>query len=1539
MKLSSVFAVIGTAFSLAVSAIAAGTTVPLPMQVTIHPIYVQTDVGPQQQTAVVTAGYAALLPQFQEATQKIFAQAGIRLIWETPTTFASTDCYDLNTGIADYTFNNAKDRALEMGSDPASYGGSISPNVINLWFTGEQDSIVAQGYPSNNASYVVPGATVSQSVFKTPYALDVIAQALGNVLGLGNVVTFPDPPNLMCIGYAGASSIAQITANRTTGLDILTSDQIAELYTSSLVLTNSKLGGDSYTYSATHYIRAGATGARDGSSWANAWPSFSAVTWARGEVYYVAVGIYTEDVTVAALPFESQWITIRKATDAENWADPGWSTSYGDQAVINGTVTLNYGYIELNGVTDSDVSGHGIKINNPASTTVLNLASSTGTGPYTISHCEVCGSGHASATAFDGISSVNTSTPQKNLTIGNCWIHEVSHNGVTLAGLVGTSYGDYGLLFANNVVSEIGGGAAAGQGMQLGAAAEDGFTIISGNKFRNISGTAMLAWLGGSGSNHHDAKIYNNLFYITDLATYSTLSSGAITSDATAVAATNLAVENNTFYGLGSLGHTTANGRVNISTPGATAITLVNNLWENCYFPAVHVGISVESNNGYYGNTGIPPAGTANQVDGAGTTLANVAAENFHLVSGGYAIGQGQTLNSEFTTDFDGLVRGGLWDLGAYQFQTTKGTPVVTALPTASGIPWGQLLSVSTLTGGSASVPGAFAFTLPYSVPTAGNYPASVTFTPTDTDNYNTVTCTVSVAVSYATASIRTPPTASAITYGQALSASTLSGGTGSVDGTFAFTTPTAIPSVDTASVSITFTPTDTNHSTATTTISVTVNKATPTISWPTPAAIASGTALSATQLNATASAPYSFDSVPGTFVYNPTAGTVLATGDHSVSVTFTPTDTTNFSDGASGSATITVNTKLTPRIDTAPTAAAITYGQALSNSHLSGGAASVDGPLTVTGTFTFTTPTATPNWGTFLVGITFTPNDTDAYNAATTTISITVNKATSTVSWPPPAAITYGTALSATQLKATASVPGTFVYSPVSGTVLGAGVGQTLSVTFTPTNTNYTTATKTVSLTVNQATPTVSWSAPAAITYGTALSGTQLNATASVPGNFVYSLVSGTVLGAGASQALSVAFTPTDNANYNGASGSTTITVNKATPTVSWSTPAAITYGTALSATQLSATASVPGAFAYTPDLGTVLTVGNGQALTVKFTPTDTDNYNTVVRSTTISVKTTPSITTSPMGSAITYGQALSASTLSNGVASVAGAFAYTTPTTMPSAGTYSAGITFTPTDTTNYTTTTGTITITVNKATPTITTSPTGSAITYGQALSASTLSSGVASVAGSFAYTASATTPSAGTPSVGITFMPTDTTNYTTATGTITITVNQATQTISFTGPGNQAFSTSPIALSATASSGLTVTFSVFSGPASVSSSTLTLTGAGTVVVRASQAGNGNYQMANYVDRSFTVSANFASWKQSMFTAGELADPNKSGPNAVYGLDGLTNLTKYALGLEPKQNITSGLPELAIVGGNYTYTYSRPSTITDVTYSVEA
>ena len=73
--------------------------------------------------------------------------------------------------------------------------------------------------------------------------------------------------------------------------------------------------------------------------------------------------------------------------------------------------------------------------------------------------------------------------------------------------------------------------------------------------------------------------------------------------------------------------------------------------------------------------------------------------------------------------------------------------------------------------------------------------------------------------------------------------------------------------------------------------------------------------------------------------------------------------------------------------------------------------------------------------------------------------MAITVPKATPAITWPTPAAIIYGTALSATQLNATEPrSPGTFVYTPAAGTVLDAGAAQTLSVTFTPTDAaNYT--------------------------------------------------------------------------------------------------------------------------------------------------------------------------------------------------------------------------------------------------------------------------------------------------------------------------------------------------------------------------------------------------------------------------------------------------------------------------------------------------
>ena len=164
----------------------------------------------------------------------------------------------------------------------------------------------------------------------------------------------------------------------------------------------------------------------------------------------------------------------------------------------------------------------------------------------------------------------------------------------------------------------------------------------------------------------------------------------------------------------------------------------------------------------------------------------------------------------------------------------------------------------------------------------------------------------------------------------------------------------------------------------------------------------------------------------------------------------------------------------------------------------------------------------------------------------------ISVTQTTPVISWSNPADIAYGTPLGATQLNASCGVAGTFAYTPASGTVLNIGNGQTLSVTFTPTDTvDYTPATASVIINVQKATPVISWSNPADIDYGTALSGTQLNASCGVAGSFAYTPASGTVLNAGNSQTLSVTFTPTDTVDYNTATASVSININKAGLTV----------------------------------------------------------------------------------------------------------------------------------------------------------------------------------------------------------------------------------------------------------------------------------------------------------------------------------------------------------------------------------------------------
>jgi hypothetical protein len=94
----------------------------------------------------------------------------------------------------------------------------------------------------------------------------------------------------------------------------------------------------------------------------------------------------------------------------------------------------------------------------------------------------------------------------------------------------------------------------------------------------------------------------------------------------------------------------------------------------------------------------------------------------------------------------------------------------------------------------------------------------------------------------------------------------------------------------------------------------------------------------------------------------------------------------------------------------------------------------------------------------------------------------------------------------------------------------------------------------------------------------------------------------------------------------FTGSSDSSaSLVISRATPIITWNNPADITQGAALGASQLNATANVPGVFTYLPASGTVLSAGAAQALAVTFTPADSVDYNSATAAVKINVKPKP--------------------------------------------------------------------------------------------------------------------------------------------------------------------------------------------------------------------------------------------------------------------------------------------------------------------------
>jgi len=505
----------------------------------------------------------------------------------------------------------------------------------------------------------------------------------------------------------------------------------------------------------------------------------------------------------------------------------------------------------------------------------------------------------------------------------------------------------------------------------------------------------------------------------------------------------------------------------------------------------------------------------------------------------------------------------------------------------------------------------------------AGFHSLKVQFIPTDSVNYTTAECTVQLIIHQPRQLELLWNTPQTISFGTELSLSQLNAQCEEeIDGVYDYSPPfrSVLPAGEHI-LSVVFTPYDTfNYSQSRKIVNLSVSRAQTTISWSKPSSIPVGTPLTDSQLNARCN-----EEVDGTFEYSPPCGTLLPPGEATLTVYFLPSDATNFT-----SAVATVEIDIIPQLPlqlTWPEPEDLVYGVGLSTAQLNAECNRND----VDGEFEYNyLPGTILSSNVHILSVTFKPANVSQYSQVTASVQLRVLKAPTSLSWSNPPAIQVGTALSATQLCAVCNegIEGRFEYSPPLHSVLPADPQHELRVVFIPCDENYSTAEASVHLTVVQPQrPSLSWSPPADIVFGTELSALQLNAACDddIEGSFVYNYPLGTILPAGDNIVLLATFTPLDTLLYAVEVVKVLITVEKKCPSLEWASgPFSINYGTALNSDILNAHCTVneliEGEIRYSHPLGTILEPGT-TAVSATLVPKDSANYHEVTVSNSVEV------------------------------------------------------------------------------------------------------------------------------------------------------------------------------------------------------------------------------------------------------------------------------------------------------------------------------
>ena len=412
-----------------------------------------------------------------------------------------------------------------------------------------------------------------------------------------------------------------------------------------------------------------------------------------------------------------------------------------------------------------------------------------------------------------------------------------------------------------------------------------------------------------------------------------------------------------------------------------------------------------------------------------------------------------------------------------------------------------------------------------------------------------------------------------------------------------------------------------------------------------------------------------------------------------------------------------------------------------------------------------------------------------------------------------------------------------------------------------------------------------------------------------------------------------------TANGNYSG-SQSGTLTINKRAPTITWPTPAGITYGTALTSTQLNATASVPGSFSYSPAIGSVLNAGS-QSLNATFTPTDSANYTTASGGVALSVSKA-SLTVTAANVSRTYGAANPAFTVTysgfvNGDTStvVSGSPSFATAATLSSSvGAYGITPAIGTLSAANYSF--GSFvngTLTVNKASLTATAD--SQTRTYGSANPTLTISySGFVNGDTTTAITApnisTTATAASGVGSYAITLSGGSATNYSLTLFNGTLTVTKATLTVTANNQSRTYGAPNPTFTYTLSGFVNGETSTVISGAAAATTTAAASSGAGTYAITPTVGtlSASNYSFGPFVNGTLTVNkASLTATADNQTKIYGTANPTLtiSYSGFVNG-DTATAITAPSISTTASASSGAGLYAITLSGGaaaNYTLT----------------